>query len=374
MTEPTVVISLDLELSWGAFDLSYDDDLINMAKWTHDIGVPNLLKHLTRNGISASWAVVGAMMRSSLPDVSALPEVRYPHFSKSWFSYVPKNGDESTHPEWFGASLVEMIKNAKPKQEIGFHSFSHAPLGWPGMTRERAIAEFRYCAQTARELGLSTACFVFPRNSVAYLDELRAAGFTCFRDVDEPPIRLAGSKLTSIGMVLADFAGLSPRMIEPSLKQGIVSIPGSLLVRLAAGWRTCIPDSSRLRRLRKGLERVRRSGGVFHLWLHPENLYAGWPRLENVLARFLEELGVMVRNGDLRCLTMGQLASEFQTKLAVKEVCDLSPSDAMVNRQIADAGSEFDARCHNPNAKIGELNRETESVANGRKETVLPIL
>jgi hypothetical protein len=45
-----------------------------------------------------------------------------------------------------------------------------------------------------------------------------------------------------------------------------------------------------------------------------------------------------------------------------------------VNRQIADAGSEFDARWHNPNAKIGELNRETESVANGRKETVLPIL
>jgi hypothetical protein len=344
MTQPTVVISLDLELSWGAFDLSYDDDLIKMARWTHDVGVPNLLNHLTRNGISASWAVVGAMMRSSLPDVSELPEVRYPHFSKPWFSYVPINGDESTHPEWFAASLVEMIKNAKPKQEIGFHSFSHAPFGWPGMTRERAIAEFRYCAQTARELGLSTACFVFPRNSVAYLDDLRAAGFTCFRDVDEPPIRFEDSKLTSIGIILADFAGLSPRMIEPSLKQGIVSIPGSLLVRFAAGWRACIPDSSRSRRLRKGLERVRRSGGVFHVWLHPENLYAGWPRLENVFARFLEELGVLVRNGDLRCLTMGQLANEFQTKLAVEEGCDLNPADAMVNSvDCATPEREFDA-------------------------------
>src|SRR5260370_24323346 len=219
-----------------------------------------------------------------------------------------------------------MIKNARPKQEIGFHSFYHAPLGLTGMTRERAIAEFRYCAQTARELGLSTACFVFPRNSVAYLDELRAAAFKCFRDVDEPPIRFAGSKLTSIGMVLADFAGLSPRMIEPSLKQGIVSIPGSLLVRLAAGWRTCIPDSSRLRRLRKGLERVRRSGGVFHVWLHPENLYAEWPRLENVVARFLEELGTLVRNGDLRCLTMGQLASEFLTKMNAEQGRNLRPA------------------------------------------------
>lgn len=323
MTQPTVVISLDLELSWGGFDLSFDDDLLKMARWTHDIGVPNLLSHLTRNGISASWAVVGAMMRSSLPDISELPEVHYPHFSKPWFSCVPKEGDESTHPEWFGPYLVEMIKSAKPRQEIGFHSFSHVPFGWPGMTRERAIAEYHYCAQIARELGIPTTCFVFPRNSVAYLSELRDAGFTCFRDVDELPVRFASPKLTSIGMIFADFAGLSPSAIEPSLKEGIVSIPGSLLIRFAAGWRKYIPDSSRLRRLRKGLERVRRSGGVFHVWFHPENLYAEWPRLENVVARFLEELGILVRNGDIRSLTMGQLAREFQTKLAVEQECDL---------------------------------------------------
>ena len=339
MTQPTVVISLDLELSWGTFDLSCDEEMVRMARWTYDIGVPNLLNHLTRNGISATWAMVGAMMRSSLPDVSALPEVRYSHFPKPWFSCVPVNGDESSYPEWFAASLVEMIRNAKPKQEIGFHSFSHAPLGWPGMTRERAIAEFRYCAQIARELGLSTECFIFPRNSVAYLDDLRAAGFTCFRDVDDPSIRLRNSALNSIGMTLSDFAGLTPRMVEPSLKQGIISIPGSLMVRFTRGWRSFIPDSSRSRRLRKGLEQVRRSGGIFHVWLHPENLYAGWPRLENVFARFVEELGVLVRNGDLRCLTMGQLANEFQTKLASKDCCDLSAADALVNT----AGSQFDA-------------------------------
>ena len=194
------------------------------------------------------------------------------------------------------------------------------------MTQERAIAEYRYCAQIAQELGIPTTSFVFPRNQVAYLSELRDAGFTCFRDSDELPFRSANDKLTSAGMVLADFVGLSPRMVEPSLKQGIVSIPGSLLIRYAAGWRKYIPDSSRLRRLRKGLERVRRSGGVFHVWFHPENLYAEWPRLENVVARFLEELGAVVRNGDVRCLTMGQLASEFRTKLAVKQGCNLSPA------------------------------------------------
>lgn len=315
-TPPTVVISLDLELAWGTFDLYFNEELLRMSRWTHDVGVPSLLEHLTRNSLSASWAVVGAMMRRSLPDISKLPEVAYRHFPKSWFHYVPKDGNETTHPEWFGASLIEMIKNAKPQQEIGFHSFSHVPFGYPGMTRERAVAEYEHCVHTARDLGIATTCFVFPRNLVAYVSELRHAGFTCFRDVDVLPFRFSSAKLRSLWMVWADFACASPCMVEPSFKGGIVAIPGSLMIRFAAGWRKYIPDACRLRRLRKGLDRVRRNGGVFHVWFHPENLYAEWPRLENVVARFFEELSAMVRNGGVRCLTMGQLAQEFQAKSA----------------------------------------------------------
>ena len=314
MTQPTVVISLDLELSWGTFDLSYDEDLLKMARWTHDVGAPNLLNLLTDNGLSATWAVVGAMMRPSLPDVTSLPEVTFPHFSKPWFSYVPKQGNESANPEWFGADLVQAIRNATPRQEIGFHSFSHVPFGSPGMTRERAVAEFQFCAQIAREFGIPQTSFVFPRNSVAYLRELREAGFQCFRDVDELPMRFSNETLNSLGMILADFLGLTPRMIELALKEGIISIPASLLIRYAGGWRRFIPDASRLRRLRKGLEKVRRDGGVFHVWFHPENLYAERPRLENVVASFLKELGVLVQSGDVRCLTMGELAGEFLTE------------------------------------------------------------
>jgi hypothetical protein len=271
--------------------------------------------------------VVGAMMRRSLPDVSGLPEVHFPHFSKPWFTYLPEDGEESTHPEWFGASLVELIKSATPEQEIAFHSFSHVPFGWQGMTRERAVAEYQYCAKIARELGITGTSFVFPRNSVAYLRELGDTGFRCFRDVDEPPVRFASDRLTSIATVCADFLGLPPRIVEPSLKEGIVSIPGSLLIRYAGGWRKYIPDASRLRRLRKGLELVCEKGGVFHVWFHPENLYAEWPRLENVVARFLEELGILVRSGELRCLTMGQLAREFQSKLHAERDC-ASPEHA----------------------------------------------
>lgn len=318
MIQPTVVISLDLELAWGTFDLYFNDHLLMMSRWTHDVGVPWLLKHLSRNGLSASWAVVGAMMGRSLPDTSGLPDVSFRHFPKPWFSYVPTEGDEASYPEWFGASLVEMLRRAKPEQEIGFHSFSHTPFGLLGMTRERAIAEYRYCVETARKLGIPANSFVFPRNLVAYVRELREAGFTCFRDADELPIRFACAPLRSIWMALADLMGVTPCIVEPLLKDGIVSVPGSLMIRCVAGWRKYIPDAMRLRRLRKGLECVRRNGGVFHVWFHPENLYPEWPRLQSIVRRFLEELGALVRNGDLRCITMGQLAEEFRRTLVVR--------------------------------------------------------
>src|SRR5256885_3397135 len=172
----------------------------------------------------------------------------------------------------------------------------------------------------ARELGFPTTSFVYPRNSVAYVRELREAGFTCFRDMDRLPVPFASGTLRSLEMVFADFFGLAPSIVEPAFHEGMVAIPGSLLIRCAESWRKYIPDSSRLRRLRKGLERVRRDGGVFHVWFHPENLYAERPRLETVVARFLEELAGMVRNGDLRCLTMGQLAEEFLARSGRKPV------------------------------------------------------
>lgn len=316
MTRPTVVISLDLELSWGTFDLGFDESVREMARWTHDVGAPRLLDLLTDNGLSATWAIVGAMMSSRLPDVSCLPDVRYPHFAKPWFCCVPRDADESTHPEWFGASLVEKIRQAKPAQEIGFHSFSHVPFATRGMTRERAAAEYRYCGRMAQELGIPANSFVYPRNLVAYTCDLHKAGFSCFRDADELPIRFANEKLNSLGMVLADFLGLAPCLVEPKIKDGLVAIPGSLMIRFAAGWRKYIPDATRLLRLRKGLEKVRRTGGVFHVWFHPENLYPERPRLENVVARFLEELGNSVQKREVRCLTMGQLAAEFRQKFA----------------------------------------------------------
>lgn len=318
MMQPTVVISLDLELSWGSFDHAFGNDLIEMARWTHEVGVPRLLDDLTRNRLSATWAIVGAMMRERLPDLAHLPEVRYPHFPKPWFTYVPRDGNATRNPEWFGPSLVRSIQQASPKQEIGFHSFSHVLFGVPGISHERAVAEFDECLRIAQELGFRADSFVFPRNSIGFLDELRRATFVCYRDLDRLPIQLSNLKLRSALGILADFIGTAPRTVQPFMNLGLVAIPGSMMIRYLGGWRRLIPDSSRLRRLRKGLKLVQRQGGVFHVWFHPENLYASRPRLENVIARFLDELGILVRSGAVRCVTMGELAREYLAAASIQ--------------------------------------------------------
>ncbi len=304
---PTVVISLDLELAWGSFDHAYGPRLLEMARWTHDHGAPILLDQLSRNGLSATWAVVGVVMLDRLPDVTRMVPVSAAG-GRDWFALVPPGATEETAPEWFGASLLRALRAASPRQEIGFHGFSHVVLGDPNLPLERARQELERCAELAARLEIESPSFVFPRNGVGHLDLLRAAGVRAFRG---PTLRRGPTWMRRIWLTGADVLSASPVLVRPRVENGMVDIPGSLMVRHAGGWHGLIPDSSRLRRLRKGLELVQRRGGVFHVWLHPENLYFGRPRLEKVLGAFHAELAELVAASRVRVATMGQLAREL---------------------------------------------------------------
>ena len=147
-TEPTLVISLDLELAWGSLDHGYGPELLAMARWTHDVGARTLLDQLTRSGLSATWAVVGVVMLDRLPALSDLQPLAT-RDGRDWFSFVPPGATEQSAPEWFGASLVEELAQARPRQEIGFHGFTHVVLGDPRLPPERAHQELAACAALA---------------------------------------------------------------------------------------------------------------------------------------------------------------------------------------------------------------------------------
>ncbi len=307
-TRRTLVISLDFELAWGSFDHAYGPELLAMARWTHDEGGPLLLDQLTRNGLSATWATVGLLMGERLEDAAALTPWKTPA-GRDWFSFVPVGATEESAPEWFAASFVRRLLAARPRQEVGFHGYSHVILGDPRLPAARAREELLRCAELARRHGLERPSFVFPRNSIGHLGELRAAGVLAYRGADELPVAPRHRLLRRLYMVGADLAGLAPSLTVPRDEAGLVNVPGSLMVRYLQGWRRRIPDASRLRRLRAGLRRLAASqGGILHVWLHPENLYFERPRLERVLAAFHEEAGELAAQGRIEVLTMGEVA------------------------------------------------------------------
>lgn len=309
--EPTLVISFDFELAWGSFDRrrGRGREQMEMARWTHDHGASELLEQLTRNGLSATWAVVGLVMLDRLPDLSRLAPLTLPDGS-NWFSRVPPDATEENAPQWFGASLISRLREATPVQEIGFHGFSHATFTHRRFSRERARQELELCRDLARSLGLVAPPFVYPRNYVAYLDELRAAGFRCYRGPDELPFAARNDKLRRLLSMGSDVLGLRPRMVQPRLEHGLVNVPGSMFLRYLRGWRKHVPDASQRRRLRTGLRELQRGGGVFHVWLHPENLFFGRPRLQNLLFDFFAEAADLAGGGRIRVRTMGDVARE----------------------------------------------------------------
>jgi hypothetical protein len=307
--EPTLVISLDLELAWGSFDHAYGPELLEMARWTHDHGAPALLDQLTRNGISATWAVVGIVMLDRLPDATPVAPFTI-RGGRDWFSFVPPGATEESAPEWFGASFVRKLSRAEPRQELGFHGFSHVDLRDPRLPPERARQELELCAALARTFSLNAPSFVFPRNRIGHLDALRAAGMVAYRGPDALPPSLRSRWARRAWMVAADVLGLPPAVVRPRLADGLVEIPGSLMVRYLDGWRRFIPDASRLRRLRAGLKLLQQRGGILHVWFHPENLFFERPRLERVLAEFHAEAGELAAASRIRIRTMGQIARE----------------------------------------------------------------
>jgi len=73
------------------------------------------------------------------------------------------------------------------------------------MTRERANREYRYCAQTRENLESQPSVSFFRGIQLLTSVTFEMQGSPVFATFDELPFVLASKKLTSIGMVWADF-------------------------------------------------------------------------------------------------------------------------------------------------------------------------
>ena len=179
----TFVVSIDLEMSWGAVHhgahqpTRTDDDERPL--------IGRLLSLLDSHGISATWATVGHLFLDRCGPFGSVkhPEIIrpvYDWFSGDWFDMDPADGVE-TSPTWYAPDVIDRIRGCRTHQEIACHSFSHMIAGDPGCSAEVFTSELVASRKVAEASGIDLTSFVYPRNSIGHIRVLEEAGFSAFR-------------------------------------------------------------------------------------------------------------------------------------------------------------------------------------------------
>lgn len=327
MSSGTVVISLDAELGWGFHDHeSLPAERVAEARGAWRFLVDLLEEH----EIPATWAVVGHLFLAECDGV----HTDHPAGAE-WFArdpggrYDPDNeagpvddagttDDLDSRSNWFGRDLIDAIRDGDVDHEIGSHTFSHVEFGKPDTSREVAATELERSVAVAAERGIELDSLVFPRNSVGHRDLLRDHGFSSYRG-NAPDRWYDGGSLRRPGK-LATYAlgAAAPPIVEPTVDEyGLVNVPASLYLYAFDGAARdaieAVTGDPVARQVRLGLERLRdRDRGVFHLWLHPNNVRSGRDRerlrrIAALIAAYRDEYGIEVD-------TMTGVAAEVGTR------------------------------------------------------------
>jgi peptidoglycan/xylan/chitin deacetylase (PgdA/CDA1 family) len=280
-----LTISIDLELAWGFWDILTPDILCLSESLERPI-CDKLLELFDRYHIPATWALVAAVLDRA--------------------SAQGRPGNEAS---WYAPEIIERIRAAKVSHEIGSHGGRH--VYYDRMTPAEAEEDLAFVKQIHRDNGMALDSFVFPRNAVGHLDLLARAGLRTYRGADTGWVRLA-PKLGSRGGKIVTFADkilpIPPAPACAARRDGLVDIPGSMLLPGRDGVRRFILPAVSRAKLAMGLKWARRSEETFHFWFHPCNFYY---RAEEQFATFdwfLARAADEASRGRLEICTMGSYA------------------------------------------------------------------
>jgi peptidoglycan/xylan/chitin deacetylase (PgdA/CDA1 family) len=282
-------ISIDLELAWGIWDEPSAEYHRLCAEKERTV-VTAVLALFASRGVPATWAIVGRLL-----DPAARPPTQ----------------TEFGERIWYAPDLVEAIRDASPRHDIGSHGFAH--LYFHETDRDRLRADLLAARRLHDEHGLPFTSFVFPRNQVAHLDLLAEAGIRVFRGVDVGWHTVLRARLGGLPGRAANLVGsllpISASVVQPRAHPpGLVELPGSMLLLGRNGLRRLVrPEIAELK-AKRGIRQAARHGGIFHLWFHPANFYFDGDVQLRVLANVLDEACALRDRGGLEIRTMASYA------------------------------------------------------------------
>ncbi len=293
----SVVLSLDAELGWGFHDLeSPPPQRVEAGRR----GWSTMLKLLDEFEIPATWGVVGHLLLDSCDGRHAdhpAPD--------GWF--------ERERTEWrdreelrFGTDLVAALLEADVDHEFASHSFSHVLFS--EIDRELAVAELERSREIATEWGESFDSFIYPRNEVGHRDVLAEQGVRAYRG--RTPYR-EGSRVV-FDSAIRDRSLLVDPVID---EHGLVNVPASLFLFGFEGAARTVAESvwadPMVRVAKAGIDEAVRSNGLFHMWLHPNNLTH--ERDDRRMRTILSYLDRRRAETDLSVETIGDVARRIES-------------------------------------------------------------
>jgi peptidoglycan/xylan/chitin deacetylase (PgdA/CDA1 family) len=286
----SLCISIDVELGWGIWDKPNPQYHRRCIEREAHI-VESLLTQFVERDIAATWAIVGRLLeRDEAPLSSTLRNDKL----------------------WFAPELVESIRGARVRQDIGSHGYAHIYFG--EASREELRADLLAAKRVHDRHGLSLDSFVFPRNQVAHLDLLREIGVRVFRSIDHGwfmDVRNTAGRLAGRIAHLADnLLPLAPRTVIPRRDSGLTELPSSMLLLARNGLRQAIPPRVTISKAKRGLDAAARDGNVFHLWFHPSNFYFHTKERLETLGVILDHATALRSNGRLAIKPMSSFAAQ----------------------------------------------------------------
>lgn len=296
----SVVISIDAELGWGFHDLEEPPSSRMDAARS---GWRTLLEVFDAHDVSATWAVVGHLFLETCDGVHA----NHPSID-GWFDRERESW--TTRPDIrFGRDLVAATVDADVDHEIACHSFSHVLFDDTRFSPATIRAELEAATSAARAVGIEYDSFVFPRNALGHRDLLAAFGFTCYRGVGHGP---RGKGRRTLKKLLAAARPEFVDVVTPTVDEyGLVDVPPSMYLYGFEGWPRRVLESvwvdPMLAAAKHGVDRASREDGVFHVWLHPNNIRTERDRRR--LRAFVAYAAATRDRTDLRIETMRDVAS-----------------------------------------------------------------
>ncbi|MQF86297.1 MAG: hypothetical protein FI734_02380 [SAR202 cluster bacterium] len=312
----TFVLSLDTELGWGTVDKYNPTKYARHLEGTR-AAITRLLGLFDTYEIPVTWAMVGHLFLRECHSIEGFdphPDVQTGRKLSNglhWHSADPAT-NRSTDPFWYGDDILKEITEAKPKHEIGCHTFSHLPFDHPEVDEAVIASQLGKCHELASLEKINLRSFVYPRNRVKYEKILGEHGFISYRGLQQNWYSILPSpfnKALSFGERILSITPPVYPLNSLDTNNGLVNIPASMYLMPPDGIRRLIPGSFRVRQAIKGINKAAKSESIFHLWFHPWNA-GGTPVIEAWLEGILQRVTELRLQGNFRAMTMEQVAIE----------------------------------------------------------------